>query len=353
MKHRIQLCATEVIRNKKTHSLLDPMLRVRRQPNESNKAVNYSAPMTRLAGMGKATAKTALKENKMIKQIRRISILILSFHAITFAQWKPADITFNTQITISSNKTEYLFYEDIFIEIKVENFSEPGPYMTGKIKESLIVTDANNVQYKTGFGSYLSDKRLEAGEIKIYDLNLISAYGTWDENNSRLHSFLPVGDYTIQCVWGESNPIESNTIHLSIKEPKGEEADALNFYIKCRLLMPEGKGLRAEACADSLLNSYPNSIYAPNALKKKIFLYKFPLRSAEKFLNANKQMLLNYPDKIGKSDLNYTIKSVYDGYKRYLKDEQGGIQFIRSAIDKMQDDEIKKAANVKLNELIR
>lgn len=100
-----------------------------------------------------------------------------------------------------------------------------------------------------------------------------------------MYSFKP-GEYTIQANYRNSGEIfKSSRITLSVKQPEGDEKEALQIYTEaCQNSDSREKapGEAALASFDNLIKKFPNSRYTPGAIARAASICKIIQRDKAK-----------------------------------------------------------------------
>lgn len=218
-------------------------------------------------------------KNKIIfSLLTLIVILTIFFFFFNREDLRSGSNPRNIKFIISTNQSEYLKGEYVWINIKLINGSDQSAYL----KDFFAVGAGLELEIKNSHGQIIKPPAISFLNIPGHDSVLFAINDTFEtvENldwfNLNPHEF--TNEYKIRAKY---NNFISNEIEFKIIEPEGSEREILNFirkYDKERIFQKEN-GLLLDQKATELLNQYPNSKYSP-------ILYEQLLR----------MMLANYPD---------------------------------------------------------
>lgn len=246
---------------------------------------------------------------------------------------------FDTNIEIWTEKDVFLTQERIWIYYKVINNSEKGPRISPLIEHDFIFRDSKGNKYDPkGFISVGDVKPMKKGEVYTAFLDMTDIYG---ELHAIRYGLFPPDKYTLQCIWKEAGyePIVSNTLNIIIKEPGGEELDALNLYREARRLLKIEKAYpEAEKKFDELVERYPQSVYAEKALGISIFLRTLVLKDRRIILKKSKKFLENYPDSPETRNVIHYLKRCYE----LDNNLEGARMYLENLYDKTPSEKLKK-----------
>ncbi len=182
--------------------------------------------------------------------------------------------TSDWSVNISLDKKEYIVYESIWLDVELKNISDksletqgiPTPNHLGFIVK---VTDSsgNTLPYTGIQVLYAGEsvKSVKPGDFEYLPINLLSSF-RFAEYKRDLYapygffSYIPPGAYTVQVeLEGET----SNILNFEIKEPEGQELEALILLNKASKIapVPENYPLIIPIYKE-LVDNYPTSVYA-------------------------------------------------------------------------------------------
>ncbi len=245
---------------------------------------------------------------------------------------------FNTNITIWTEKSIYLVQEIISVNFKIENFEEPGPFISGIIQTSLIIQDSKgNILPATSSLSYNDIKSMKKGEIRSFEGSINWIYGIYNG----FESIFPADNYRITCSWKEGDgyePIVSNTIEIVVKEPTGQELGALQLYREALKYQDQKEYQTAADKYEELTIKYPNSVYGAQALNNKLFILYFIKNDEAEIIKTNRKILENYPNS------RYIEKAIEDlnSYYQYYNNPQGEKQYFDSLYQTTESIKLKQ-----------
>lgn len=255
------------------------------------------------------------------------------------------------KIEIRSDKGEFLTHEPIIVHYTVKNVGDSMAYLNfHMIEEDFVIEDEKGQRYRSHIrGTYGGGQLFAPGEIFTKGFDIGGRYG--------IHE---VGEYTCYI---HSYPffspnatfLNSNTIKLKVVEPKGEEKKALNLYLDAG----KARGSEGECCiSDSakkdiafqkyldLVDKYPNSIYAPKALRAAYLMYLYSRNPIERrrVVPVCTKLIEDYPDSYY---FMWAFTSLV-GYFESLKDKEGAKKAMQYLIDKHPNTNISQEAKRRL-----
>jgi tetratricopeptide (TPR) repeat protein len=258
------------------------------------------------------------------------------------------------QIRIWTDKDQFFVQEPIPVHYEIKNISDSTIRLCfTMIYEDFIIKDEQGRGYAPHIrGSYGACRdSLKPGEIHQARLD-VSGYGLKN-----------IGEYTCYIYTQPSNVLhfpwtKSNTIKFKVIEPTGEEKEALEMFIEAgtvETVEEENQGrcpkrgepefLRYEA----LVEKYPNSVYAPLALREAIgiYFYSRDLQERRKIIPVCKRLIENYPNSLYFASAFMSLVDVYE----ILKDKEGAIKTMQELIEKHPNTKISERAEYWLEKI--
>ncbi len=182
--------------------------------------------------------------------------------------------TSDWSVNISLDKKEYLVYEKIWLDVELKNISDksletqgiPTPNHLGFVVK---VTDSsgNSLPYTGILVLYVGEsvKSVKPDDFEYLPINLLSSFRLAEYKRDLFapygfFSYIPPGAYSVQV---ELEGEISNILNFEIKEPKGQELEALILLDKASKIapVPENYHLLIPIYKE-LLDKYPTSVYA-------------------------------------------------------------------------------------------
>lgn len=186
---------------------------------------------------------------------------------------EPEKLEFNTDYKIWVDKESYLIREPIWLSIYITNHGEIGPSITSNIISYFFVTDELGNKYRCN-RRYIIDydkvKHMSSGQIFTYRFDLEERYAYYD--GVKRHSFNE-GILTVQGFIRQSGyeDVLSNKLYIEIKKPKGHEKKVYDLLMKnYDIVHTKFNYSLGSKNYMSIVNNFPESVYAPLALNKSI-----------------------------------------------------------------------------------
>jgi tetratricopeptide (TPR) repeat protein len=280
------------------------------------------------------------------------NLLIFTFVLCLFFI-KSARCTGHVQIKIWSDKTEFLTREPISIRYEVKNVGNSPAVMIFhalkgyfKIKDKRGKVYPNTLSFSYGFAC----DTLKPNEIFEGSEGIDSRYG-----------IVQPGEYICYLEspkWGDTPSAKSNEIKIKVKDSEGEEKKALDMFLEAeKLKYARGKDGKKDLKKrdvgfqkyQELVDKYPNSIYAPQALQAAIGIYKYSVNMEEmrKVIQLCLRLIENYPDSYSFGDVSCDLIDIY----KALKDKQGAIKTLKELIQKHPNSKISAEAEIRLKQI--
>jgi len=257
--------------------------------------------------------------------------------------------SFNTKITIWTVKEQFYTRQPVCVSIKIENGGMIGPCLLHVRLESHFVikdSEGNRLDFSRPVDKYSFGTRLKPGDVLLKEVNIIKTFFRLGKRDP----YLIPGEYVVTFMWEESGyePLVSNTVSVTITDPVGEELKALKLLntgdMKFRL-----KELNAsDECYDKLVEKYPNSIYAANALELKLRNHenRYGAEDLEIRIEVAKRLLENYPDhRFNKDRVFYELE---EGYK-----ERNDVKALRTYLEELGQKTLDEGIKSRAERVIR
>ena len=259
--------------------------------------------------------------NRLFLLFYTISVLGATSHCFSQSM-----VQYDTQIILSSDKTEYQQSEYIFIEYNVINHQTDGPYLSKNVFENtLLVKGSNGDIFEPRRHVALEDQeRMIAEKSFSGKINLLRWY-QMSTDNSFPESLFPPGNYIVQYVYAneENVVLKSNVFEFSIIKPNTSDLDAFNLYKRAmnqfQMIDISNNLTRNIELTDidslfgELIVKYPSTCYAEQGLYNRTIFSIFYSDSVNiiKIVNHSKSFLEKHPDSplIGK--MNNIVRGYY------------------------------------------
>jgi tetratricopeptide (TPR) repeat protein len=260
-------------------------------------------------------------------------------------------------IRIWSDKYEYLTREPILVDYEVKNISDtPVRTIFDLFNEHFNIKDQDGRGYSNlMLGSYASfSDTLKPGESYKGGLAIDGRYQIVSQGEYICYMEIPKDLLLPFC----SEKSKSNPIKIKVKDPEGTEKKALELYLEAgKLKYARNKQGRKDLQKrelgflkyQELVGKYPNSIYAPLALRAAIGVYLLSQDSNErrKIIPLCIKLIEDYPDFY---DFVGTFTDLVDTYK-ILKDKEGAIRTMKELIEKHPNTKISERAEYWLKQV--
>jgi len=261
-------------------------------------------------------------------------------------------------IKIWTDQPEYLVREPIIVEYTVKNISDSTIRMTFLLLPfDFKITDQNGVSYPGRLSiqvGFADDDLLPPGGECNGGVNITDLYGVVSSSEYSCYFEHPQGPKEYISPEGKSNEIK-----IMVKEPEGDEKEALDMLLeadKLKYSRDEQHGGRDLKKAElgflkyqELADRYPNSVYAPLALDGAIGVYQYSpdFESMKKIIPVCKRLIENYPNSIYFLSAFTSLEGVYE----VLKDKPGAIAAMSELIEKHSDSKISEEAKRRLEQI--
>jgi len=269
----------------------------------------------------------------------------------------PLQASEKIQIRIWTDKNEYLVREPIIVNYSIKNISDKIIKMTFLDSPfQFKITDQNGITYPS-IGSILvgipyRDSLIPTEEYKN-SANITDGYAMINAGEYTCYFENPQGPKDYISPGGRSN-----IIRVKVKEPTGEEKKALDMFLDAGTVetneeeSPRRCPKRGEAeflKYQALVRQYPNSVYAPLALREAIWIYFYSkdLNKRRKIIPMSIKLIEDYPDF---SDFVATFTELVGTYE-ILKDKEGAIQTMKELIEKYPNTRISERAEYWLEKI--
>jgi tetratricopeptide (TPR) repeat protein len=255
------------------------------------------------------------------------------------------------RVEIWANKMEYLPREPIMVYYAIENVGDQAVDVNRYSVEGCFrIEDEQGVQYPIGILAVclaFAPKPLKPND-KL-------------EGCRGLDGFLEPGKYIVylRCPnWTDEIVTKSNKLELIVKEPEGEEKEALKMFIEAGTVESAEKenqgrcpkrGLAEFLKYQEVVERYPNSVYAPLALRAavSIYFYSQNLEERRQVIPLFLKLIENYPDFY---DFQGTISGLVGTYE-ILKDKEGAITTMQEFIEEHPNTKISERAEYWLKKI--
>ncbi|HPG41320.1 MAG TPA: hypothetical protein PLP19_22225 [bacterium] len=175
---------------------------------------------------------------------------------------------YNTSITLSLDKTEFVLYEKLFLNIEIKNFDDFGPkiYALCDLNEYLKVVrlEDNTIFDPTmTISKFYKQPGMEKDKIIKGRIDINDDYGKL-VNPDVLYLCLPVGSYKVYCEYldptmREYEPIKSNEVIFYIREGVDKEKEVQKLFKECLLNIQEKNFSALDANTEILAKKYYDS----------------------------------------------------------------------------------------------
>jgi hypothetical protein len=259
------------------------------------------------------------------------------------------------QIRVWTDKDQFLVYEPIPVMVEIKNISDSALFLNlGEVAEHLVIKDELDKGYGTRLkGSSIGGDRLGPDEIRHASLDICGQYGVRTPGEYSCHINLPPDPYFYPPRYGWT---ESNTITIKVVEPKGTEKEALNLFQEAEQL----RHARSEAGGpdlakkelgflkyQELVDKYPETFYAPKALRIAIGAYVHSREHRRRVIPVCVRLIEQYPNSYyWGSGFSHLI-----GTYEVLKDKAGAIKTMQELIKKHPDTKIAQRASEQLEKI--
>ena len=174
---------------------------------------------------------------------------------------------FDTKVELRTEKTSVITRQPIWVNIRIQNGTRPGPKIDGRaLEKHFIIREKNGlILNPASEGSESGIYPMEPGSLLEARINIITPYYRLGKRDP----YLVPGDYTVVFVWEEPGyePIRSDAVNIRVMDPKGREGHALRLLNEGDTDYRLGRIHKSDANYERLVQRYPESVYAAPALE--------------------------------------------------------------------------------------
>jgi tetratricopeptide (TPR) repeat protein len=269
-------------------------------------------------------------------------VAYMCFAQNTYSQDESSKAHFQSQIFMY--KDTYLLREPIWIKLTTTNVSVDTQEASLSGLTGMVITSdvGNTYRSHVHSGSYI---KYPSFVPYTYDFDLLNYYG---EKECKIHVryYLPPGKYEIyhQVL---SN-VRSNTFNFEVLEPTGDELEAMRMLKEgYELTYVQKKHASSIKQFKKIVDKFPNSIYAPLALRQQALRYNHSLKNKREAISTYRKIVTEYPTSRMAIEVIGNIEVLYMN----LKDREGCEKELQSLIKKYPNTEISKEAEDRLRKL--
>jgi hypothetical protein len=268
------------------------------------------------------------------------------------------------QTHIWSDKPEYLLAEPIVLRYRMKNvgdeviwvnLGEIGCYLDLQDKHGHAFPKKKSYAIPSVYSFSYPDSLIPGEEAEGW-VNLQDIYGTISAGEYTCFLHNPHG--RVQKALILPSKRTSDTTEIAVKNPAGEERCALDVFLEAvRLSSPaDNEDTSSWAVSElsfskyqELVNSYPNSVYAPLSLRAAIGAYagSHLITQRRKVILLCIRLIEDYPDS---HDWAQTFTDLVNIY-RILKDKDGAINTMQELIEKHPGTKISERAEYWLGKI--
>ena len=289
----------------------------------------------------------------MLRRFYIVSLFILICLPCLNAQiWIP----FDTEISIWTEGERFYARRPVWVFIRIINRGALGPRIAGiPLLSHFVILDAegNRLSMEPRPDDLQNSAQMRAGAVIEQKVNIAKSYFVLGQRDP----YIPPGRYEIQFTWEEPehDPLVSNTVNIIISNPKDDELDALKLLNEGDKMYRLKKTKASDACYEQLVERFPNSMYAADALDLvfRNHLGRPGAYHREVRMRTAKRILENYPDSEKNfSVLFYELEQDYraakdlTGFEDYLKTLAG--QTPNPAVQFLAQKALRRVTNKKL-----
>ncbi|MDQ7798815.1 MAG: hypothetical protein RDU76_07735 [Candidatus Edwardsbacteria bacterium] len=249
-----------------------------------------------------------------------IIIILFIFQTISYAN----DVSFNIQV----EKDTYFLKEPIFIRWSVVNngneilrFEDIGPTF-GNMKYILVNDRGSSIPWN-GVHTDYSREALWHGAIPVGD-SLVNDFYMEDKNLLNGTRNLIEGKYSFTAIIDENAFIHqpqiiSNTVHFAIIKPEDTKSNSYDDYTT---MMSKKYMCATDEINDweNFVATYPHSVYAPNAIRQIISIYRTILNDESSVHKWDQTLFKGYSNNLITADyltfMLYYYESTIDSKER-------------------------------------
>jgi len=207
----------------------------------------------------------------------------------------------SSDLSIWTEKEDFLVYEPIWTYMRLTNNSAETLFINASsLPQGLRVKAIRGREVSQYFHSGSTGRPgTKPGESFVKWVDLSGWWGIVKAEISDGWRFIPAGRYKVwiekHCPQAESNVIKSDTVEITVSEPKGEELAAWNLLTEASRLWGRDREV-AYKKFEELVEKYPHSVYAPKALDRAAECYIYVDGEEEKALQKFRELLEKYPE---------------------------------------------------------
>lgn len=205
---------------------------------------------------------------------------------------------YDTKVVISTKKSVYYWNESIVLKFRIENRDSIGPDIF-YLAEWIKIRNSKGLRMSSFLHVDGIHKRMSPGEIRKFEVELLNNYGNRYLDMQYPNLYWPTGTYTIQVIHPNRGyfPLKSNILEIKIILPENEEVFELLLYREAMKIYKEDRE-EYVAKLNRLVDDYPNSVYAPQTLRRLELNFYFNQSSEDqrKSYHFSRTLIKDYPD---------------------------------------------------------
>jgi len=267
-------------------------------------------------------------------------VLLWALLLVNFSFQKSASAVCPFEIKIHSDKAEYLTREPIIVHYEVKNVSDSAIcFAFDNVKEFFNIKD----QLGRGYAN------IEHGDYFICpDTIHPNEVFKGSEDIDFRYRIIQPGEYTCFI---EFFGCKSNILKIKVKEPTGDEKEALDLFREaeklswCKDKDPQ-KWEKAFYKYSGLVKKYPKSVYAPLALRSAL-LDAHVIKDKNEVISVCKKLIEDYPDSYY---MGVAFLYLVENYKT-LEDKARAIEYMKELIRKYPNTKISERAEYWLGKI--
>lgn len=185
-----------------------------------------------------------------------------------------------TELELNFSKDTYYIAEPIDVGITLKNISSNLIYTNGRIELNLFDKSGTLIQFTGSTGDHFSptSNSLKPGE-EDYKVIMLNEYFGKRISALTTHRYIETGTYQLEAsYYNESQNLAIVRKSFTIEQPLDNEAIVYNSYIQTFRNIINGNNTTSAAAESmqTLINQYPNSVYAPIILiwLDAVYLYQ-------------------------------------------------------------------------------
>ncbi len=197
-------------------------------------------------------------------------------------------------------KKNYLVREPIWVRVQVTNIgTEEGDFyfMTS---DRLTIRDSKGKLYPSNIHvEYMGPVTIGPNETLEDEFEILASYGLPQHHFANgWWWFFPPNRYTVyyELSYLLKETVESPLDSFEVLEPKGDEITAMYLLVDSFNLLKGKNTKEALERLDELIEQYPQSVYSPFALSRKMSIYAIYLEDSKRALTVGKELIEDYPD---------------------------------------------------------